>query len=46
MSRPAAAKWHFQTVHHPIWGFDIASPPILADVTIGGQPRQSTGAAW
>jgi quinoprotein glucose dehydrogenase len=30
-------KWHFQLVHHPIWGFDIASPPILADVTVGGK---------
>jgi quinoprotein glucose dehydrogenase len=29
-------KWHFQLVHHPIWGFDIASPPILADVTVNG----------
>ena len=31
-------KWHFQTVHHPLWGFDIASPPILADITVGGKP--------
>jgi len=30
-------KWHFQLVHHPIWGFDIASPPILADVMVNGQ---------
>jgi quinoprotein glucose dehydrogenase len=31
-------KWHFQLVHHPIWGFDIASPPILADITVDGKP--------
>ena len=31
-------KWHFQLVHHPIWGFDIASPPILADISIDGRP--------
>ncbi len=23
--------WHFQLVHHPLWGFDMASPPILAE---------------
>jgi len=32
--------WHFQFVHHGIWDYDIASPPILADVTIGGTPRK------
>jgi quinoprotein glucose dehydrogenase len=31
-------KWHYQLVHHPIWGFDIASPPILADITVNGRP--------
>ena len=31
-------KWHFQLVHHPLWGFDNASPPILADITVGGKP--------
>jgi glucose dehydrogenase len=30
-------KWHYQLVHHPIWGFDIASPPILADITVSGR---------
>jgi quinoprotein glucose dehydrogenase len=30
-------KWHFQLVHHPIWGFDIASPPILADINVNGR---------
>ena len=29
--------WHFQLVHHPLWGFDMASPPILADVTVDGR---------
>ena len=29
--------WHFQLVHHPIWGFDMASPPILADITVDGR---------
>lgn len=33
-------KWHFQLVHHPLWGFDQASPPILADVTVDGKPTK------
>ena len=28
--------WHFQTVHHPIWNYDLPNVPILADVTIDG----------
>jgi quinoprotein glucose dehydrogenase len=31
-------KWHFQLVHHPIWDFDLASAPILADITVDGKP--------
>lgn len=23
--------WHFQTVHHDLWDYDVASPPILFD---------------
>jgi glucose dehydrogenase len=26
-------KWHFQTVHHDIWDYDLEAPPILLDVT-------------
>ncbi len=32
--------WHFQTVHHDIWDWDNPTAPILADVTIDGQPRE------
>lgn len=28
-------KWHFQTVHHDIWDYDIASQPALFDVPDG-----------
>lgn len=31
-------KWYFQLVHHPIWNYDISSPPILADVVVDGRP--------
>lgn len=28
--------WHFQTVHHDLWDYDNASPPVLADVVRDG----------
>ena len=34
-------RWHFQLVHHPLWGFDMASPPILADITVDGRAIQA-----
>ncbi len=30
-------QWHFQTVHHDLWDYDLPSPPSLLDVRIGGQ---------
>lgn len=30
--------WHFQAVHHDIWDWDLASQPVLMDVTIEGRP--------
>src|SRR5947208_8274434 len=30
-------KWHFQIVHHPIWDYDLSSPPILADINVNGK---------
>ena len=32
--------WHYQTVHHDVWDFDLPSPPILADVTVDGRERK------
>ncbi len=29
-------KWSFQTVHHDLWDYDLASAPILADGLTGG----------
>jgi len=29
--------WHFQVVHHDIWDFDVANPPLLLDVRNGGR---------
>ncbi|HXM39439.1 MAG TPA: pyrroloquinoline quinone-dependent dehydrogenase [Gemmatimonadales bacterium] len=28
--------WHFQTVHHDLWDYDNAAPPVLVTVTQGG----------
>jgi quinoprotein glucose dehydrogenase len=29
--------WHFQLVHHDIWDWDVAAPPILLDITVNGK---------
>ena len=29
--------WHFQTVHHGVWDYDLPAAPILCDVTVGGR---------
>ena len=33
--------WHFQTVHHPLWNFDLPAAPILADLTVDGRRRKT-----
>jgi len=29
--------WYFQLVHHDLWHFDTAAPPILGDITVDGR---------
>ena len=29
--------WHFQTVHHPIWDYDLPAPPVLLDANVNGR---------
>jgi quinoprotein glucose dehydrogenase len=36
--------WHFQTVHHDLWDYDVASPPILFDVHRNGKTIPAIGA--
>jgi len=31
--------WHFQTVHHDVWDYDVPMQPTLATLTIEGKPR-------
>jgi quinoprotein glucose dehydrogenase len=30
-------QWHFQTVHHDLWDYDLAAPPILVDIRRDGR---------
>jgi quinoprotein glucose dehydrogenase len=31
--------WHFQTVHHDIWDYDLPAQPGLYTITVDGKPR-------
>jgi quinoprotein glucose dehydrogenase len=31
-------KWHFQTVHHDLWDYDLATPPVLVTLVRDGKP--------
>jgi len=31
-------KWYYQVTHHPIWDYDMSSPPLVADITVDGKP--------
>src|SRR5215510_4712910 len=33
-------RWHYQFTPHDVWDWDSTQVPVLADVTIGGQPRK------
>ena len=36
-NKTGQVRWFFQTVHHDIWDYDIASQPVLTDVSANGQ---------
>jgi quinoprotein glucose dehydrogenase len=36
--RTGERKWHYQTVHHGLWDYDLPSAPILFDMQAGGRP--------
>jgi quinoprotein glucose dehydrogenase len=38
-ARTGNARWHFQTVHHDLWNYDLGAPPALFDVAIDGARR-------
>ena len=30
--------WHFQTVHHDLFDYDLPAAPVLIDITVAGRP--------
>jgi len=32
--RTGVRRWHFQTVHHDLWDYDLPAPPVLLDVRL------------
>jgi quinoprotein glucose dehydrogenase len=36
-ARTGARRWHFQTIHHDLWDYDLAAPPALVRVRHGGR---------
>jgi alcohol dehydrogenase (cytochrome c) len=38
-------RWVFQQVPHDMWGYDVASPPVLFDAVIGGRTVAAVGQA-
>lgn len=37
--------WHYQLVPHDVWGYDVASPPVLFDANIDGKTVPAIGHA-
>ena len=42
--------WHYQTVHHDIWDWDLPAAPVLMDITVDGREikalAQPTKMSW
>lgn len=38
-------RWHFQQVPHDVWGYDLASPPVLFDYVQDGRRIPAVGQA-
>jgi quinoprotein glucose dehydrogenase len=35
--RTGKRRWHYQTVHHGLWDYDLPCAPILFDMTVNGR---------
>ncbi len=44
-ARTGERKWHFQTVHHDLWDYDLAAPPVLVTLQRGGKPVDAVAQA-
>jgi alcohol dehydrogenase (cytochrome c) len=38
-------RWHYQQVPHDLWGYDVASPPVLFETEVNGKKVQAVGQA-
>ncbi|RPI61825.1 MAG: hypothetical protein EHM50_05035, partial [Lysobacterales bacterium] len=36
-ARSGARRWHFQTVRHDVWDYDLLAPPVLLDAAVEGE---------
>lgn len=36
-----ARRWHFQTIHHDLWDYDLAAPPVLVTLAVAGRSRDA-----
>jgi len=36
-ARTGKRVWHFQTVHHGLWDYDLPAAPVLCDIRVGGR---------
>ena len=37
-ARTGERVWHYQLVCHDLWDYDLASAPVLGDITVAGKP--------
>ena len=38
-------RWHYQTVHHDLWDYDLAAPPVLVTLRRGDTPIDAVAQA-
>jgi len=44
-ARTGERRWHFQTVHHDLWDYDLAAPPVLVTLERDGKPVDAVAQA-
>ena len=44
-ARTGKLVWHYQQVPHDLWGYDVASPPVLFDLDVNGKRMPVVGQA-
>ena len=43
-ARTGKKKWHFQTVHHGLWDYDLPAPPVLGRIRVAGARKDIVAA--